>query len=275
MKIKVIEQRIVLPSRYSIPDFWSFPEKKEFEIECKGSGTVVDSILLEDTLQNLKRVTFKDQQQFLLGENLRLKKLYLDNCENFTLDSCEFSYFRLNYCSNIIIRNSIISYDFRLKECNNITLENCYIRRMISFKSNDNKLKENYIPYLKDWMSKHNTYNNNYIKRLETNVKLKSFEKRNTLNDNEIKKGKYRLRKLFEMGPKVLFKDKMCWSSIIFLIYFITFLSITAYNQERGVDISFLPIILALSLPLYIFSMYASIYLSEQYFKIKSRIKLK
>ena len=269
MKFTIIQQRVVPPSRYSIPDLWFFPDSKEIQIDSSGMGTKLDPIVIDNSSPIPKRFTIRNNKLHIHAKNIKSKKLGLDISENITFENCEFSQVRLLCSSNIKFESTIISSDIRLRECENIALENCFIKKIIQLKSKSCNFKECYIVQLRDFMSKNNNYEKNRIGFLETNVKEASFNDRNVLKDNNIKKFNYRLKQLFLIGPKALISDKMFWSLAIFLIFFC--LGLFLYLDYIKNNITLLYLFLY-SPFIYIAILFFYVYIYEWYYRIKLRI---
>ncbi|TFG11435.1 MAG: hypothetical protein EU535_07240 [Promethearchaeota archaeon] len=273
MKITIIEQKKVPPSDTVIPDQWFFPDNREIEFDCIGTGINIDPIQIDDRLHFPKRATFRNYKHYFQIEDIKSKKLGIDICENITFENCTFSLVRLRSSTNIKFKNAIINRDVRLKECDNITFENCFIKNAILFKSKNIFIKESYFVQLRDWMSKNNTLEKNEIRKLETNVKEASFKKRNVLNDNEIRKTKYKLKKLFIIGPKALLKSSAWWLTIIFLtIWAVVLFSIVGLNDQSK-NLGVWLILIVYSPFIYMGMLILASYIPEYYYKIKLRIK--
>jgi len=219
-RITFIKQNREYYGRSIVPLRWTFPEDGKFQLDCYGSGSKQDPIVIDNSLHLSKRVSIKDYKLYFNFKNLQIIKLYLEHCENFTFSNCEMDLIRMSSCSNIKFMECSIPRDLKLKECQNITIDKCLIKKAIVFKSQDIVLKNCFIIHLTDWMSKNNIYESNKIKELRTNVKQETHNKRNSLSENEIKRTRYRLSKLFPMGFKVLITEKYFTLSMIFVVFF-------------------------------------------------------
>ena len=142
IKIKIGKAQINPPSSGGIPrPEWSFIKTRNIEIYCKGAGTKNDPFNIDETYPIPKRVIIENDKGYYLLQNLKLKKIGLDGCENFTLKNCEFTEFRLNKCANINIKNTLIVRESRLKDCQNIQFENCLLKNIILSESNEGNFK--------------------------------------------------------------------------------------------------------------------------------------
>jgi hypothetical protein len=132
-----------------------------------------------------------------------------------------------------------IPRDFRLKECDNINFKKCLVRDSIVFKSNGIVIEDCVVIQLTDWMSKNNVFKSNKIKKLLTNTKQETFDERNILSKNDIKKLQFRLKELFPMGPKVLIRSKYFWITVAYIVpSFIGFFLIIDLSS-KGYDIGY------------------------------------
>lgn len=221
------------------PPKWTFPEVRKVHIVCSGSGSIQDPIVVDNFLHLPKRVTIRDYNLHFTFKNLSLRKLLIDGCENFSFFNCEIDCLRLISCSNIKFVGCRIPRDFRLKECDNINFKKCLVRDSIVFKSNGIVIEDCVVIQLTDWMSKNNVFKSNKIKKLRTNTKQETFDERNILSKNDIKKLQFRLKELFPTGPKVLIKSKYFWITVTYIVpNFIGFFLIIDLNS-KGYDIGY------------------------------------
>lgn len=258
--------------RFSNPSTWTFPEDGKIQIDCQGSGSTLDPIVIDDSLHLPKRVSIKDYNLYFSFENLQLIKLYIENCENFTFSNCEIDLIRMNSCSNIKFIECSIPRDLKLKECQNINFEKCLVKKAIVFKSDDNTLKDCLIIQLSVWMSKNNIYESNKIKELRTNVKQETFNKRNSESKNEIKRKQFKTKKLFPMGFKVFITDKYLWISIFFLVFYIIGLFSILDLISKGQDTGFLVAVYPYLFYVFILLLIIIGTIDEYYYKFKFKI---
>lgn len=235
--VTFIKQNREYHSRSSVPLKWTFPEGGKFQIDCRGSGTLQNPIIIDNSLNLPNRVSIKDYNLHFNFKNLQLTKLYVENCKDFTFSNCEIDRIRMSSCSNINFTECSIPRELKLKECKNFNFKTCLIRKATVFKSNDIGLKDCLIIRLTDWMSKNNIFESNKIKELRTNVKRESYNKRTSLIKNEIKKEKYRLKELFPMGGKVLIRDKYFLISMAFVVIFAIGLFLVIDSISKGYDV--------------------------------------
>ena len=271
-RISFIKQNREFYGRYSVPPVWSFPEDGIIELDCYGVGTMQNPVIINNLLPLPKRVSIKNYSLFFKFENLSLKKLYLEHCENFNIMNCEIDLIRMNSCTNINFSECRIPRELKLKECRNVRFERCLIRKAIVFKSNDIVIKNSLIIHLSNWMSKNNIYESNNIKELRTNVKQETLHKQNNIINNIIKRKYYKLKKLFPTGLKVLLIDKFFLTSMVFIVFYsIGSFLILSYNST-GQEIGFWGYVYPQFIFLFIALLYAMYFFQEYYYKIKFKI---
>ena len=268
VKIKMGKALINPPSSGGVPrPKWSFIKTRNIEIYCKGAGTKNDPFIIDGIFPIPNRVIIENDKHYYLLQNLKLKKIGLDGCENFTLKNCEFTEFRLNKCANINIKNTLIVRESRLKDCQNIQFENCLIKNMILSESNGGNFNNCFFVHLKDWMSSNNNYRNIKLEFLESNKKEENFYKENILKETDIKKSNYKLKKLFYTNLKNEFL------SILLIISFVIFtligIGIVLELNTQGFDIRYIFFIIPGDFIYLILIVIIGFHLNELYFKIK------
>ncbi|MFX1496043.1 MAG: hypothetical protein ACFFBH_00815 [Promethearchaeota archaeon] len=270
-KITLIKQNREFYGRYNSPLIWTFPEDGKMQITCYGLGTIQDPIIIDNSLNLPKRVSIKNYKLYFNFKSLQIVKLYLENCENFAFSNCEIGLIRMSSCSDITFIECNIPRDLKLKECQNVTFEKCLIRKTILFKSNDVSLKNCIIIRLTDWMSKNDAYELNKIKELRTNVKQEKFFKRNSMNKNEIKRNRFKVKKLFPRGFKVLITDKYFLISMNFIIFYSIGLFLLVDFKSKGHELGLLSFFPCLFF-IFILMLFIMAVIDENYYKIKFRI---
>ena len=254
------------------PPKWTFPEGSKVHIYCNGSGSIQDPIVIDNSLHFPKRVSIRDYNLHFTFKNLSLRKLFIDGCENFSFFNCEIDRLRLISCSNIKFAGCRIPRDFRLKECDNINFKGCLVRDSIVFKSNGIVIEDCVVIQLTDWMSKNNIFESNKIKKLRTNTKQETFDERNFLSKNDIKKLQFRLKELFPTGPKVLIKNKYFWITVLFDSMFFIGLFLTIDLNLKGYDIGYWDEVYPGLLFGYIALLFIMAIIEEFYHKFKFKI---
>jgi hypothetical protein len=162
-----------------------YPNWKRFLIECKGTGTENDPVIIEPSMNLPQAFKIQDSDLFINIKNCNLQSLIIRSSQNIKLKSCRFKFSILNYCSKIEVENLICSKYLQVNYCTNIRIEGCNIKKLKVYQSNSNIIKNCIIAKLKSTSSNDNIYESisipeDKLKKLEKNhfvdrIKLKSL----------------------------------------------------------------------------------------------------
>jgi len=194
--------------------FYSFREDGKFELACNEEGNKMEPVVIDNSLPLPNRITIKDNELNVNVKNISFAKLGFMTSKNIVVEDCNIDLLRMKSCSNITFISCIMTRDLKVKECQEIKFENCIIKKIVYVKSTEITFDHCCINNIKDWMSKNNQFISTSAKSLKTNVKEETFYVRNTLNQSQIKKIKFSLKKLRPETFNILMKS-------LYIIYII------------------------------------------------------
>ena len=200
--------------------FYSFREHGKFELACNEEGNKMEPVVIDNSLPLPNRITIKDNDLNVNVNNISFAKLGFMTSKNIVVEDCNIDLLRMKSCSNITFISCIMTRDLKFKECQEIKFENCIIKKIVYVKSTEITFDHCYINKIKDWMSKNNQFISTSAKSLKTNVKEESFYVRNTLNQSQIKKIKFSLKKLRPSTFNILMKRLYTIYIIVLVIVF-------------------------------------------------------
>jgi len=121
-------------------------DSKTIEIECEGSGTEEDPLILEvsDNFPKYRLMIF-NQKKFLVIKGFILPYLHLDSCKNVIIEDCEFNLVRILHSSDIGINKVSASDSFGILDCTNISINNCFIATLGIVKSKNSLIEQSHI----------------------------------------------------------------------------------------------------------------------------------
>jgi len=168
-------------------------KKKEIEIECNGSGTEEDPIVIESS-ENLPRsfeifdsnnkIIMKDFTHSSGGYDDEITWVSLFFSENLSIENCVMDNLYFHLSSHIKIKN-LTCRNLILSECQECLLEDCHIEETLAIvKSGKNKIKNCIIDYKFIYNLHHqcrdNTFENNQIPEefIDSIVSIKCVDKR-------------------------------------------------------------------------------------------------
>jgi len=94
-------------------------EKKE--VECKGSGTETDPVIIEPSEDLPKyQLLLEDYDIFITIQNCYLERIYLDSCQNVRIENCNVWSITIQNCSKVFMNESIIRRTLTLWESNHV-----------------------------------------------------------------------------------------------------------------------------------------------------------
>lgn len=240
--------------------------EKIIQVDCNGSGTIGDPMYIVDTRKLPRTFYFKDFQNYIFLNKVKLKSISLEACKNFTIENSKFSNLKLISCSNIQIKKISIFRRIELEKCQNITIEHSLITKLREIKSSNNIFKNCVIFQLYESASKKNNYVGNTVKLFESSVKKNTLLSRNSFLGNQIKEIKPSIRKKrFHIKHKFLI---LCLSAL-YLSVFIILLTVSIINgviENNDVLASVIIIAVIMSvLTFYILRQYLTLF----YYKLK------
>ncbi len=180
----------------------------------------MEPVVIDNSLPLPNRITIKDSDLNVNVNNISFAKLGFMTSKNIVVEDCNIDLLRMKSCSNITFISCIMTRDLKFKECQEIKFENCIIKKIVYVKSTEITFDHCYINKIKDWMSKNNQFISTSAKSLKTNVKEESFYVRNTLNQSQIKKIKFSLKKLRPSTFNILMKSLYTIYVIVLAIVF-------------------------------------------------------
>ncbi len=107
------------------------------DIECRGSGTKKDPIVIDNP--NIKKAKLKDltlyhNRYYVIFKNLTLKKIKLFDSKHVILEDCTFSKsFHLKFCSDIRIISNTVKF-LKFGSCQDTFIENSDIKEIDLYK---------------------------------------------------------------------------------------------------------------------------------------------
>lgn len=164
MKITIYRKR-VFPNAL----FWS-----GIEIECEGSGTKEDPLIIESSEVLPKVIYLRHNNYFIHIKNLEKRYISLYNCQNITLADCQLKYLDVGYCSKIIIKRLLINKLFRLSSSNYVLIEDSNIGKFKLKQSTSNIIKNSSFKQIKKDRSPENIFESITI----SGVQVKEIEER-------------------------------------------------------------------------------------------------
>jgi hypothetical protein len=126
------------------------------EIECIGTGTMEDPVVIEPAETIPESIYLRDYSLFIQIRNLDKRYISLNRCQNITLKDCRLKYFDVFNSSNIKVENLSVTKLFRLfysrdmliedsrigkiklKQSSSNTFKNCSFNKIKKILSNDN-----------------------------------------------------------------------------------------------------------------------------------------
>ena len=202
--------------------FYSFREDGKFELACNEKGNKMEPLVINNSLPLPNRLTIKDNELNVNIKNISFAKLGFMTSKNIVIKDCTIDLLRMKSCSNITFISCIITRDLKFKDCQEIKFENCIIKKIVYVKSTEITFDHCCINKIKDWINKNNQFISTSAKSVKTNVKEETFYIRNTLNQSQIKKIKFSLKKLRPATFKILIKNVYIIYIIVLVIVFIS-----------------------------------------------------
>jgi len=199
---------------------YSFREDGKFELACNEEGNKMEPVVIDNSLLLPKRITIKNNELNINIKNISFTKLGFMTSKNIVVKDCNIDLLRMKSCSNITFISCIMTRDLKFKKCQEIKFENCIIKKIVYVKSTEITFDHCCINKIKDWISKNNQFISTSAKSLKTNVKEETFHVRNTLNQSQIKKIKFSLKKLRPMTFNILMKSLYIIYIIVLVIGF-------------------------------------------------------
>jgi hypothetical protein len=147
MKITIYQKR-VFPNALT----WS-----GIEIECDGSGTNDDPLIIEPSEFLPKVIYLRHNNLFIHLRNLEKRYISLYSCQNITLTNCRLKYLDVFHCDKIILKNLSINKLFRLSSSKDVLIEDSNIEKFILKRSTSNIIRNSSFRQIKKYRSQGNT----------------------------------------------------------------------------------------------------------------------
>ncbi|MFX0024710.1 MAG: hypothetical protein ACFE9S_20550 [Candidatus Hermodarchaeota archaeon] len=112
------------------------------EIECPGTGTKEDPVIIEPIGSTPKTIYLRDYDIFIHMRNLDKRYISLVNCQNMILTECRLQYLDISRSSNIKIKNLSVTKLSRIYNCRNMLIEDAHIEKLKIKKSSLNTFRK-------------------------------------------------------------------------------------------------------------------------------------
>jgi len=108
----------------------------ELELSFTGQGTIDNPYLItgrNNWLNEYFELYISKSNSNSIIRNLKLKALYLKQCENINIVDTNIKYVGLQNCTTISIENVTITKQLRLSDVSKIKIEECNIKKLLAF----------------------------------------------------------------------------------------------------------------------------------------------
>ena len=100
-------------------------DKYKTKHNWQGSGNEINAPLIIDSINpQYSKLKLKNLKRFIDISDLLLDYVYLTGCKYVSIDGCEFKYFNLTSCQNIVVRNNVLPVFILLYSRNNKIIGN-------------------------------------------------------------------------------------------------------------------------------------------------------
>ncbi|MFW9872715.1 MAG: hypothetical protein ACFFG0_06390 [Candidatus Thorarchaeota archaeon] len=130
-------------------------------LECKGSGTEDDPVIIEPSADLPKDFIIRNSNLYIHIKNCTIPHLTLEKCKNVMVEGCTLSICVLHKCLNITVKNSSISNFLTVYVSHGNIIEDVTINKLNIHHSNSNLVKKCKIDNIIYKFSKDNKFQGN------------------------------------------------------------------------------------------------------------------
>ncbi len=111
------------------------------EIECKGSGTEEDPLIIEPSESLPDSFHIIRSHLFVIVKNCKRDFISLNSCTNITITKCNFKNCVIKNCNDINIKDTSISNNLKIYDCMDIKIEDSIIKNLKCKRSNSTNIR--------------------------------------------------------------------------------------------------------------------------------------